>query len=271
MSVQATTWVWNQSKAGGTARLVLLALADHAHPDGTHAFPAVAELARMCGVSDRTVQRTLRDLEASGEIRTVREATRYLPTEYAIPGVGRGDIRGDRLTPLDPAGVSSEAPGVTKEPFRGDTAMSPEPKEPTPTEEPKGRSARPRARATRIPDDFTLTAEMRAWAHAKGVLGNLPRETDRFRDYWLGAGRPKADWVATWRNWISREADDPRNQTVRRSISSVHAEPDRLPTEDERVAAWGTEKRRAAVDASRASPDFAGLLRPVGPAYGGAS
>lgn len=132
-----------------------------------------------------------------------------------------------------------------------------------------GVDARARARPTRIPDDFALTDEMRSWARTKGILGNLTRETERFRDYWLGAGKTKADWPATWRNWVSREADDTRNQTVRRSISSVHAEPDRLPTEDERVAAWNAEKRRSAGDAARASPEFGDLLRPVAPAYGG--
>lgn len=27
-----------------------------------------------------------------------------------------------------------------------------------------------------------------------------------FVDYWVGEGKPKADWVATWRNWMRREA-----------------------------------------------------------------
>ena len=38
----------------------------------------------------------------------------------------------------------------------------------------------------------------------------MGREAERFRDYWTGkAGKDgrKADWPATWRNWIRRAAE----------------------------------------------------------------
>lgn len=68
MSVLASSWVWEHSKAKGTARLVLLSLADHAGADGGDAYPSVARLARRCGVSTRTVQEALKVLTSLGEL-----------------------------------------------------------------------------------------------------------------------------------------------------------------------------------------------------------
>lgn len=65
------------------------------------------------------------------------------------------------------------------------------------------------SRATRIPEDFAITAEMLAWArqHAPGVDGRF--ETAQFCDYWRaksGRDATKLDWVATWRNWMRNAA-----------------------------------------------------------------
>ena len=59
-------------------------------------------------------------------------------------------------------------------------------------------------RAARITADFTVTAEMRAWAALKVPTVDIDAETERFRDYWLGTGRPMLDWEAVWRNWMRR-------------------------------------------------------------------
>lgn len=65
-------------------------------------------------------------------------------------------------------------------------------------------------RATRIPDDFAVTDEMRQWAEDKGFEHlDLDGITESFFDYWhakSGKDATKTDWVATWRNWIRREA-----------------------------------------------------------------
>jgi len=36
------------------------------------------------------------------------------------------------------------------------------------------------------------------------------RTADKFRDYWLGKAAEKADWPATWRNWVRTEIDEGR-------------------------------------------------------------
>lgn len=65
-------------------------------------------------------------------------------------------------------------------------------------------------RGTRIPDDFTVTAEMVAWAGERvpHVDGRL--ETEKFVNYWrakTGQAATKLDWVATWRNWMLSAAE----------------------------------------------------------------
>lgn len=65
---------------------VLLALADHAHDDGTHCFPSIDYLAWKTAYDRRTVQRTMRALEASGLIKSVGSTGggRGHATEYVI-------------------------------------------------------------------------------------------------------------------------------------------------------------------------------------------
>lgn len=72
MSVQATTWVWSNSKTTGTAKLVMLAIADHAWQDGTNAWPSIGRLAKMTGLSEMTVRRGVATAESLGELRVVR-------------------------------------------------------------------------------------------------------------------------------------------------------------------------------------------------------
>ena len=66
-------------------------------------------------------------------------------------------------------------------------------------------------RGTRIPEPFMLTAEMRS-AMADECPGlDIDKSTKQFVDYWRAAsGRTatKKDWVAAWRFWLRRDADN---------------------------------------------------------------
>lgn len=66
MSIEVTNAVWKYSKSTGRARLVLLAIADHQGEIG--AWPSIATIAKMVNASERSVQRDIKDLEASGEL-----------------------------------------------------------------------------------------------------------------------------------------------------------------------------------------------------------
>lgn len=68
MSVQAMTWVFEHSAATEGNRLVLLSLANHAHADGSMAFPSVATVAHEARMSPRGAQKCLRKLEEASMI-----------------------------------------------------------------------------------------------------------------------------------------------------------------------------------------------------------
>jgi hypothetical protein len=86
-------------------------------------------------------------------------------------------------------------------------------------------------RGSRLPDDFTVTAEMVAWARANAPNVNGRRETEKFRDYFRalsGQKATKVDWPATWRNWMRKAADDARARASPRPLPPSNA-PRRIP------------------------------------------
>lgn len=67
-----------------------------------------------------------------------------------------------------------------------------------------------KVRATRLTQDWTLPAEWREWAatNRPDLASDLDRIAEGFRDYWIaksGKDATKADWLATWRNWIRNQ------------------------------------------------------------------
>ena len=142
MSIEATSWALNVP-VGGTAKVVLLGLASHAHADGSNAFPAVETLTRYAHCDRRTVQRNLRKLAEDGWIVDVGV------TEN---GVTKWQMRMDRVGGGNMPPVTSEAQGGGTGAAGGAALVPPEPSmnrqgEPS-TDEPRASAA------DRIPDDF---------------------------------------------------------------------------------------------------------------------
>lgn len=113
------SWVFQHSEAEKGARLVLLALADHAHDDGTMAFPAVVTIAKKARLSPRAVQYALRSLERDGMIKQTGTTARSGTRIYSI-------LMGAKVAPLDregrnlrQAGVQPTAPEPSVEPLEG--------------------------------------------------------------------------------------------------------------------------------------------------------
>lgn len=66
------TVVWEHSRADSTGVLVLLAIADHAHDDGSKAWPSVGTLAKKTRLSPRSVRRQLLKLVSLGELEILK-------------------------------------------------------------------------------------------------------------------------------------------------------------------------------------------------------
>lgn len=68
------------------------------------------------------------------------------------------------------------------------------------------------SRGIRLPADWAPGPEHDAFAEGLGFRnGTVVAELEKFRDYWTsqpGEKGRKADWIATWRNWLRRASED---------------------------------------------------------------
>jgi hypothetical protein len=110
---------------------------------------------------------------------------------------------------------------------------------PAPQAEPRNPQRKPAS--TPIPDDFPVTKAMRGWALQYTPFSELEieRETEKFRLYWQGEGKRKADWFATWRKWMreegeKRERGDTRQRARSPDPGHVPRPPDDMTEEEQR-------------------------------------
>lgn len=207
MSIMVMNEVFKRYPEGGGEMLLALALADHAHDDGTHIWPSIAQLAQKTRQSERSVQYQLRKMEATGWLILVNSGNggRNQRREYWIspdwikgaeiapPQKGEiGDMKGAEICAkganCDTKGCSLLHPHITiKEPSKT-------------TKESSGRGSR-------LPKTWLLPKSWGTWALENDetwTVDHVRMEADKFRDYWValpGKAGLKLEWEATWRNW----------------------------------------------------------------------
>lgn len=71
------------------------------------------------------------------------------------------------------------------------------------------------SRATRLPNGWVPAPSDIELVTAAYPNLDVAHETDCFRDYWLGCGKTKLDWRATFRNWMRRAATSHGRASVR--------------------------------------------------------
>lgn len=153
MSVQALTWVLEHSEARLGARLVLIVLADHAHANGTNAFPSVETIAKEARMTSRAVHAALRRLEQDGDIgRTGKRQSGTIV--YAIPGVTRDDVSSGGEETTDVADAARGEGYAQKA-----SSSSPEPLEPI---EPSSKKLGRNESVTTIDEQISLAFDV--WA-----------------------------------------------------------------------------------------------------------
>lgn len=112
MSVKIMGNVWEGSQAKGTARLVLLAIADHCNPAGI-AWPSLGRLSKYVNVNRRNTINAINQLVELGELERVRTGKTGVATTYKITlgSVGRDTRVGvDTSVGSDTGLVSEETP-----------------------------------------------------------------------------------------------------------------------------------------------------------------
>lgn len=177
--------------------------------------------------SDSSTERTRkwrerRKAEASGAERdATRDAGDVVTERHGDVTETPGDVKCDDVTgrveqnrvdkilsPPPAVGPPSQAAPVRPAPAAEtdpELPLADEPPEPVP----KRKAAA--AHGTRLHPQWEPDEDDVAYARQWGfVNGQLNRVTEQFRNHWLGeAGQRarKADWHATWRKWIVREAE----------------------------------------------------------------
>lgn len=125
--------VFDRYPTGGGEMLLALALADHAHDDGTHIFPSIALLSQKTRQSERSVQYQLRRMEQTGWLVLVNDGMggRNRTRQYRI---SPDWMKGAEIAPFEkgakqgPKGCKTTQERVQNGVVKGATAIAPEPR-----------------------------------------------------------------------------------------------------------------------------------------------
>lgn len=193
-------------------------------------FVITEEKIIAAGPAERSAVRSMtRALEQAGYLRRERTpiVTGGSSVAYVLADPRAGENRplgnGRKSPPRPDQGeqdVSAVQPNDGKSPPR--TTQEDQEKTKTPS---VSKRAPRSTTATRVPDDFQPDENMRAWFVAEKLPGVIDgrMEHDRFMDYWRAApgvkGR-KADWPATWRNWMRSAAERATRNGYVRPVSA---------------------------------------------------
>jgi hypothetical protein len=125
----------------------------------------------------------------------------------------------------------------------GSTGVQPNIKQETITinQEPKVKTQR----GSRLPDDWTLPDDWKAWAEQERPDLNTKTVADSFKDFWIakaGAGGVKLDWQATWRNWI-RSQSAPKTFANKFDVAHITTPPP--PNQDAALRKIAEDRKKA--------------------------
>lgn len=126
MSIEAVHWALDVP-VGGNAKVILIGVANHAHPDGTGSFPALDTLAEYAHCDRSTARRNLRKLEEDGWIERTGTGPKGQATwRLLFARKGGKTLRGK--TPQVASGVASGVAPTPPEPITdkvGDKSPTP--------------------------------------------------------------------------------------------------------------------------------------------------
>lgn len=225
-----------------------MAIANFIGEDG--AFPKVATIATQARVGERQAARALANLRKLGEIETVKGA-----------GAGAGLYKTSRyyllLTcPESCSGDWNHTPKLDARPVIYDTSR---PDNMTPldlsemSDKPVIKPVKEPNRATTIPNDFSVTDEMREWAKQNHPAVDIDTATLDFKDYWetKAGDNKKTDWNRTWQRWIRTTRPNPSwKPTMAQEAISAEERARKRQREAEAHEAFIREQERAKQEAA---------------------
>lgn len=197
-------------EAGPEAELLFVRILSFLASVPSDGFVTDRQVRTIVGIGLRNVTRRLEALTRVGLLE--ERSGGYLARSWqkwnrSTEEIGRMLAR-DRERKAQDSGVSRAHSARNPGGIQQDSALQSSTEQNSTDTTPNGVVAR--SRATRIPEPFILTASMREWALVEVPGIDVERSTRTFVDYWRGESGAKAakrDWVATWRNWLRRDAE----------------------------------------------------------------
>lgn len=213
MSIEAINAVRRMEIRPCGRKFIVMALADYADENGS-CYPSVKTLADYTCQGEKTVRDHLIALEQMGFL--TRERTR---NDSGQLGQYRYKINYRRNSPVAEF-ASGEKPPSPAAKSAGHNHQNSN----LTVREPLEGAREPRA--SRLPENWIIPEAYVAYAESQGMTGEeIGHEADRFRDYWIaqpGAKGRKADWLATWRNWIrGRDRFAPKRTAAQSALANT--------------------------------------------------
>ena len=186
--------------------------------------PNMRQLSAVLGCSEREASKLVSELEENGVFSRSEDGTIYsrrmvrdkaISDEAAANGKKGGNpnitgkvkrkVKGEDAEGLTPSLNANATPSLKHQETEAeaDTERTLSLRSSERAQNPKSEKSK---RACRLPADWKPSPEMAQFARSNGV--DPERTAAVFRDYWVGVPDPKgrkADWNATWRNWVRRE------------------------------------------------------------------
>jgi hypothetical protein len=200
-----------------SARGLWIELMCIAHEGGTYGVLSIngkpmapAQIARMVGESPSVVAKLLAELEDAGVFSRDEQGCIY--SRRMVKDEHVRNVRAD-------AGRLGGNPNLLKQKDKQTEGQNPTPSSSYSSSSLENEDTAPSAkspRGTALPKDWTLPDDWKTWAEKERPDVDVVLAADSFRDFWIGkAGKEgrKADWQATWRNWVRNQ----RAQTYRKA------------------------------------------------------
>lgn len=174
----------------------------------------ISQWADKTGLSEKVIRRVLKQLEEVGELG---RQSRSKFSIISVLSIAKGQAEGKQ------GAATGQAEGHSNNKEQGKQ------KKEEPTD--KDLSAlpaqtAPKAKGSRLPAGFIVPDEWIEWAiqNTAVSLADIRHEALTFADYWPaqpGQKGIKADWLATWRNWIRKR----EKEQAQRPATRHHARP----------------------------------------------
>ncbi len=248
MSVKVTSLVLDHFPLGGGIYALAFTLADRAGHDGSGIYYSVETMAFLSRQGERAVRYQLRHLEeigwlecverstgGSGKTTTYRMPIERIPqgivgTRHLLPrlevstagdvkndvshGTVQNDATGQMTTPNGANGSGNGAyDDINGAPHAPNTLKTQD----HPTAETQKAGA---SRPSSIPDDFSISDPIRAWAEEKGYTPYLQAHFEYFTDYARSrkAKVKYSDWDAAFRNCVRSDWGKVRAEMIKRGV-----------------------------------------------------